>query len=191
MPHSDTHGSKPARGSPWLFAACHVFHRLLVPRHPPNALIALIHHTCTGAIHPGADSPAHKKVQFISRPLYSLYVVHVRLRHIAQHAIPRFPGPSHGSDQPATRHAHRRTNLFTLTKNKLTRHQKPAPHRDCRTDVRSLFPKQQSYTPGSSPDPIASGIRQPVCITHSKGHLVEADGIEPTTPCLQSRCSPS
>src|SRR5579875_2741137 len=41
LPHSDIHGSKPARGSPWLFAACHVLHRLLVPRHPPNALITL------------------------------------------------------------------------------------------------------------------------------------------------------
>ena len=38
MPHSDIPGSKPARGSPRLFAACHVLHRLLVPRHPPNAL---------------------------------------------------------------------------------------------------------------------------------------------------------
>ncbi len=41
LPHSDIHGSKPARGSPWLFAACHVLHRLLMPRHPPNALILL------------------------------------------------------------------------------------------------------------------------------------------------------
>ena len=39
LPHSDIHGSTPARGSPWLFAACHVLHRLLVPRHPPNALL--------------------------------------------------------------------------------------------------------------------------------------------------------
>ena len=41
MPHSDTHGSKLARSSPWFFAACHVLHRLLVPRHPPNALLIL------------------------------------------------------------------------------------------------------------------------------------------------------
>jgi hypothetical protein len=41
LPHSDIHGSTPARGSPWLFAACHVLHRLLVPRHPPNALVIL------------------------------------------------------------------------------------------------------------------------------------------------------
>ncbi len=39
FPHSEIHGSKPARGSPWLFAACHVLHRLLAPRHPPNALL--------------------------------------------------------------------------------------------------------------------------------------------------------
>src|SRR6185437_5659462 len=41
LPHSDIHGSTPARGFPWLFAACHVLHRLLVPRHPPNALLIL------------------------------------------------------------------------------------------------------------------------------------------------------
>ena len=40
LPHSETHGSTPARGSPWLFAACHVLRRLLVPRHPPSALLA-------------------------------------------------------------------------------------------------------------------------------------------------------
>ena len=41
LPHSETHGSTPARGSPWLFAACHVLRRLLAPRHPPNALVLL------------------------------------------------------------------------------------------------------------------------------------------------------
>ena len=41
LPHSEILGSKPARGSPWLFAACHVLHRLSVPRHPPDALQTL------------------------------------------------------------------------------------------------------------------------------------------------------
>lgn len=41
FPHSDIHGSKPIPGSPWLIAGYHVLHRLLLPRHPPNALIAL------------------------------------------------------------------------------------------------------------------------------------------------------
>ena len=41
FPHSDIQGSKPACGSPWLIAACHVLPRLSAPRHPPCALTAL------------------------------------------------------------------------------------------------------------------------------------------------------
>ncbi len=41
FPHSDIHGSIDICSSPWLFAAYHVFRRLLVPRHPPCALISL------------------------------------------------------------------------------------------------------------------------------------------------------
>ena len=41
FPHSEIHGSKPIPGSPWLIAGYRVLHRLLLPRHPPNALIAL------------------------------------------------------------------------------------------------------------------------------------------------------
>ena len=41
FPHSDIHGSWDICSSPWLFAAYHVFLRLLVPRHPPCALISL------------------------------------------------------------------------------------------------------------------------------------------------------
>ena len=44
LPHSDTSGSTPARGSPKIFAACHVLHRLLAPRHPPDALLLLKTH---------------------------------------------------------------------------------------------------------------------------------------------------
>src|SRR5260370_8796820 len=39
--HSEIFGSKCAGNSPKLIAACHVLHRLSVPRHPPNALIVL------------------------------------------------------------------------------------------------------------------------------------------------------
>src|SRR3954449_8959907 len=44
LPHSDTSGSTPARGSPKIFAACHVLLRLLAPRHPPDALLLLKTH---------------------------------------------------------------------------------------------------------------------------------------------------
>ena len=41
FPHSEIPGSMPACGSPRLIAACHVLHRLLLPRHPPCALSSL------------------------------------------------------------------------------------------------------------------------------------------------------
>ena len=41
FPHSDICGSSDICSSPWLIAAYHVFRRLLVPRHPPCALVRL------------------------------------------------------------------------------------------------------------------------------------------------------
>src|SRR5215218_6592090 len=44
FPHSEIRASKPACGSTRLIAACHVLHRLPVPRHPPYALSILMVH---------------------------------------------------------------------------------------------------------------------------------------------------
>jgi hypothetical protein len=41
FPHSDIPGSKTVCVSPRLFAAYHVLHRLLAPRHPPCTLSSL------------------------------------------------------------------------------------------------------------------------------------------------------
>ena len=41
FPHSEIRGSKPIPGFPRLIAGYHVLHRLLLPRHPPNALFTL------------------------------------------------------------------------------------------------------------------------------------------------------
>ncbi len=41
LPHSGIHGSMPAYGSPWHFAADRALLRLLAPRHPPYALCIL------------------------------------------------------------------------------------------------------------------------------------------------------
>ena len=41
LPHSEISGSQLICSSPKLFAACHVLHRLLMPRHSPCALISL------------------------------------------------------------------------------------------------------------------------------------------------------
>jgi hypothetical protein len=50
-------GSKGARASPDLIAACHVFHRLSVPRHPSEALMRLIVLSKTHAWGRFADEP--------------------------------------------------------------------------------------------------------------------------------------
>ena len=47
FPHSDISGSMGICPSPKLFAAYHVLHRLLVPRHPPYALTSLIFRSCS------------------------------------------------------------------------------------------------------------------------------------------------
>ena len=41
FPHSEICGSRLMCSSPQLIAACHVLHRLLMPRHSPCALISL------------------------------------------------------------------------------------------------------------------------------------------------------
>ena len=41
FPHSEICGSKAICASPQLIAACHVLHRLLMPRHSPCALVHL------------------------------------------------------------------------------------------------------------------------------------------------------
>ena len=41
FPHSEIDGSRDICSSPSLIAAYHVFHRLLVPRHPPCALSSI------------------------------------------------------------------------------------------------------------------------------------------------------
>src|SRR5436305_3951211 len=58
LPHSEIPGSTIARISPGLFAACHVLHRLSVPRHPPDALILRLSTT------PSGKKPRHQTRQF-------------------------------------------------------------------------------------------------------------------------------
>ena len=57
LPHSEIPGSTIARISPGLFAACHVLHRLSVPRHPPDAL--LFARSRDGSVGPSPALPKH------------------------------------------------------------------------------------------------------------------------------------
>jgi len=60
LPHSEICGSKPILGSPQLIAEYHVLHRLLLPRHSPNALFALdLIRKTTDALHALISGPKH------------------------------------------------------------------------------------------------------------------------------------
>ena len=80
LPHSEISGSPGARPSPELFAACHVLHRLSVPRHPPDALLVLAHaqpqgRACArlgpgvGSPLPGPRAPAYLHTHARARPI--------------------------------------------------------------------------------------------------------------------------
>jgi hypothetical protein len=125
LPHSDIHGSKPARGSPWLFAACHVLHRLLMPRHPPNALIVLTPHTHRN--HPRKTFRA-KTPKTLSCAFSGGENAVPNTQHFSQTFLSANPAaltlscpgslPADQRVRPTQlRHAQKRTNLFTLTKN--------------------------------------------------------------------------
>ena len=58
LPHSEISGSTLICSSPKLFAACHVLHRLLMPRHSPCALYSLtcVEENC-GPLRPSSSTP--------------------------------------------------------------------------------------------------------------------------------------
>ena len=84
FPHSDTHGSMPAFGSPWLFADCCVLRRLLVPRHSPCALCSLTIFLLTLWL-PAALSPFTRLRLFPALPLKSP----LRVNHLVLWVVSR------------------------------------------------------------------------------------------------------
>ncbi len=175
LPHSDIHGSTPARGSPWLFAACHVLHRLLVPRHPPNALLALEINRirlaadpppCTGTI-PGQTRKGQGRRPFPMVP------------SLSTHITPLTPA-SRGRE--ATAHA-ATTLRSDLRPPDPETHQNPIhPDKDHTAQPRQRAARPIRHTTRNAPVPAG---------TRMETTRMETIGVEPTTPCLQSRCSPS
>ena len=158
FPHSEIAGSKPAHGSPTLIAACHVLHRLYMPRHPPNALTSRLR------VHTTNDNAGSAKRQ--TRTTAGL--------------VDELSQPDN--------------HLIDLVMHRsITVGHKPSTLNPCATasikkpihNVKVRRSNLRLPRPGSNP----GGIR---CLhLWSNRNLVEPIGIEPMTPCLQSRCSPS
>src|SRR5689334_6927545 len=96
LPHSEIPGSTIARISPGLFAACHVLHRLSVPRHPPDALTLRLSATPNG------------KDQRVSQPIPQAKTDQVRqiLLPAKPKASPRFRRSEDTSSRDRSRAAH-------------------------------------------------------------------------------------
>ena len=82
FPHSEISGSKPACGSPKLIAACHVFLRRLLPRHPPCALSSLT----TKFTQHTAASPVSFQPSAVSHQVKPLHAEQTLWRHPAHRA---------------------------------------------------------------------------------------------------------
>jgi hypothetical protein len=201
LPHSDIHGSMPARGSPWLCAACHVLHRLLVPRHPPNALLSLgiqpiLHRSQP---HPPSDprylgspirmhrfpprpghDPAHAASERIARSQAAIPRVRGRLpvRHCDRARPETHQNLIHPDKDPDPTDPARRTAALAR-QNPGTTARRHAPKARRRRGADCAL---SSAIPADSDRPSAISHRTP---------RLETIGFEPTTPCLQSRCSPS
>jgi len=207
FPHSDIPGSKGALASPGLIAECHVLHRLLLPRHPPNALIAL--------------DPIQKKTgpfawqRFICQPIpnsWSEVFLTRRRRYPGRHRRRQRPcdrrrllGQCHrlgktvlvvlplrclrtgspnrqtpGRIRTPTRAGPKTSRVFALFTMSIAGCRHPAP-----SICLVLRSDRQNHR--AMVLPIGSSVAAAV----HPGRLVEPTGIEPVTSCLQSTRSPS
>ena len=171
LPHSEITGSKPIPGSPVLIAGYHVLHRLLLPRHPPNALLALdpiqraqgrpfATRPTAGATPHGATGPLSTEVIHVCAPPTPEGTTRQRLVYLTWNKAARGPPTrlqARRPDPPLTRGG-QAASMFSLH------------------DVIVLVGRESA--PRALADPATGGV-------------VEPGGIEPPTPCLQSRCSPS
>ena len=158
FPHSDISGSTPACDSPKLFAANHVLHRLLTPRHSPCALSSLVTNLKT------IDA------SLLSLSRYAVYKV-------------EYTRCSELLVNPLTLDCFIRNRscgrFERCTQDTLSR-------RRCLLDCqRAIHPESRS-TRGEGRE----SYRNPALRQESLG-WVERKGFEPSTPGLQSRCSPS
>ena len=171
FPHSEIIGSKLIRSSPTLIAAYYVLHRLCTPRHPLNALKTLdrSHYQC----------PQHQQRQPLLKANVSVVGI-VDYHCIAAAAL---------------------IGQIKLTRIHVALLFLPGV-RVKRIKRRSLYNVERSghHSPKWQTSKLCSlyahamylgGSRQSPAQPNFQGKMVEPDGIEPTTSCLQSRRSPS
>ncbi len=174
MPHSEIHGSKLILSSPWLNAEYHVLHRLLLPRHPPNALIAL------DLIRKKTDLNLSPR-PFVSRGVAS------DQKHVL------FPPLPCGRDFLINSHA-RKLTIWLVYLTWTTLSLDPIP-KDCpccthtRVQPTTLIISLNDVNASEEAASDWTGKQSCFPIKSDRSVMVEPNGFEPLTSCLQSRRS--
>src|SRR6185312_4350925 len=164
FPHSEISGSKLIRSSPKLIAAYYVLHRLHAPRHPLDALKSLdrSHYQC-----PQPPAPLLKKRR-LSSDKNEMTMPHGTVDFDRSDQINQ---NSRGISVPPRGTGQTDQKAISLRCRKI-RQQKTRRNAAAKL---ALYVRRYG-------DRHPSGIRQ---------SMVEPDGIEPTTSCLQSTRSPN
>jgi hypothetical protein len=152
LPHSEIRESTSARLSSRLFAACHVLHRLSVPRHPPNALIMLDPDANQFTRHTQGQTPQENTTNRLAKNTITR-----KNPWISQSRSP-------GQTKPTALTGPRFTQIHNVKQQTVAL--RPINSRDHSQPNRCHIPDQIPNT-----------------------LLVEVNGIEPMTSCLQSRRS--
>ena len=187
LPHSEIPGSKSARLSPGLIAACHVLHRLSAPRHPPDALLIL---AFLRRIRRNPDPARRAQGQAPDRRSREDTIY--RIETEASPPEPPHP-PREESGQPRSAKtllpSRSLCSLFTLSKNR--------PRRLSRRGNTMLHPIVSRRPRPQGPEagiPLSAQLALRLSLAMPRPAavaVVEVNGIEPMTSCLQSRRSPN
>lgn len=208
FPHSEIQGSKPVRGSPRLIAAYHVLHRLSAPRHPPDTLMTLDPLSSSMPTRQGSTDarprPSHSTMVRPERPLLPNMSETTGGQARRHRAAPRAAclaaerrcspvGPSSLAASAscaclAAGPSGRTHSLFTMSNNWLAR-RRATPRMRC-GDAPAGRAGGEFYDADEALRLLGSGsLDRPAHPTAEA--MVEQDGIEPTTSCLQSTRSPN
>jgi hypothetical protein len=212
LPHSEIPGSPIARISPGLFAACHVLHRLSVPRHPPDALTSRLitgisrrNQSCatrcrTTAAH-RAKTPSPRRGTPTQRPrMKTLLRTDPAQARLAPPdgrslASPKEPDPGHRLRPSLSASVTSQLSLFTLQSTPVLPGDNPleADLVLLRTSSLVALPRAPACWRYADRRRLAppKGRRDALVRRGFNSPVVEVNGFEPMTSCLQSRRSPN
>ena len=211
FPHSEIPGSKPVRGSPGLIAAYHVLHRLSAPRHPPETplrhLIALIANARRSSLRPPRSRKLSLPRSGSKRPIQLGSLRIQPLKTEAGLALDFSKRPVLLQTHPGTLAVKLGSRLETRTAQRYEDKKNETSLAGLASRLANPVVRPNAFplhnvkivlaAPASPKTRSWSGHadRQTLFIEgqslHPLSFMVEPDGIEPTTSCLQSTRSPN